>query len=149
MSTTVEQMLKDKDKESPIVSIDPEASIPEAAALMARENLGALLVMKGEELVGILSERDISRKLGASDKLPGEFKVKDLMSGKILFVEPSSTLEECMGLMTKNRYRHLPVLENRRKVIGVISIGDAVKTVISDKQFVINQLERYIYGQSS
>lgn len=146
MSTTVEQMLKDKDKESSIVSIDPEASIPEAAALMARENLGALLVMKGEELVGILSERDISRKLGASDKLPREFKVKDLMSEKILFVEPASTLEECMGLMTKNRYRHLPVLENRRKVIGVISIGDAVKTMISDKQFVINQLERYIYG---
>lgn len=147
MSTTVEQMLKDK--ETSIVSIDPEAAIPEAVDLMIRKNLGALLVMKGEDLLGIISERDISRKLGVSNKLPREFKVKDFMSEQIVFVEPDHTLEECMGLMTKNRFRHLPVLENRRKVIGVVSIGDAVKTLVSDKQFEIKQLERYIYGQGS
>jgi CBS domain-containing protein len=147
MSTTVEQMLKDK--ETSIVSIDPEAAIPEAVDLMIRKNLGALLVMKGEDLLGIISERDISRNLGVSNKLPREFKVKDFMSEQIVFVEPDHTLEECMGLMTKNRFRHLPVLENRRKVIGVVSIGDAVKTLVSDKQFEIKQLERYIYGQGS
>ena len=149
MSTTVEQMLKDKGGGSVIVSIGPEASIPEASELLIKNNLGALLVMEGDKLIGIISERDIARRLGTTGKSAKDFKVKDFMTERISFVEPTHTLEECMGLMTKHRTRHLPVLENRRKVIGIISIGDAVKTVISDKQFMIDQLESYIYGQKS
>jgi len=149
MSMTVEQMLKEKEGEISIVFIGPEASVHEASELLIKKNLGALLVMEEGKLLGILSERDIARKLGKSGKSSKDFKVRDFMTEHVTFVEPTHTIEECMALMTKHRARHLPVLENRRKVIGVISIGDAVKTMISDKQFMIDQLESYIYGQKS
>jgi CBS domain-containing protein len=123
----------------------PDAKVYDALKLMADKNVGAVLVMDADCLVGILSERDYARKVILHGKSSKETPVREIMTGRVVYVRPEQTTEECMALMTDKRVRHLPVLEDE-KVIGVISIGDVVKSIISEQGFIIEQLERYISG---
>lgn len=113
---------------------------------MAKHEVGALLVMDGEQLVGIFSERDYARKIILQGKTSKETLVREIMSDRVAYVTPTSSLQECMALMTEKRFRHLPVLDDDGSVIGMISIGDLVKETIREQQFLIDQLERYIAG---
>lgn len=132
-------------KGNAVWSISPEATVYDALALMGEKDIGALMVMDGDRLVGVISERDYARKVALKGKHAHETSVREIMTGKVHFVRPDQTIEECMALMTDKRIRHLPVMEND-KVIGVISIGDVVKALISDQEFRIQQLEQYITG---
>ena len=126
-------------------SIAPEATVFEAIKLMADKNIGSLLVMSGDRLVGVFTERDYTRKMALQGKRSKETQVREILSGKIISVTPHQTVEECMRLMTENRVRHLPVLENG-KAIGVVSIGDLVNWTISAQDATIAQMEQYISG---
>ncbi len=139
---TVKQLLHAKGHK--IASIGPEESVFDAMQLMAANNIGALLVMRDDKLVGILTERDFSRKSYLLDKPVKDTLVKEIMTRQVAYVGLNDTNEDCMALITEMRVRHLPVVDEG-KVIGVLSIGDLVKDVISEHQFVIKQLERYIY----
>jgi len=141
--TTVAQVLHEKG--NAIWSISPDATVYDALKLMAEKNVGALLVLDDSKLVGILSERDYARKIILRGKTSKETLVREIMSVEVRYVRPENTLEECMALMTGKHIRHLPVLEGER-LIGVISIGDVVRAVISEKEFLIQQLEHYITG---
>lgn len=141
---TVTQILKSKAAPG-VATIVPTASVHDAAILMAEKHIGALLVMESERIVGIVSERDLTRKLVQHDKSATRTRVAEIMTSPVMYVQSSHTNEECMALMTDNRLRHLPVLDNG-KLIGLISIGDLVKDVISEQQFIIEQLEHYITG---
>jgi signal-transduction protein with cAMP-binding, CBS, and nucleotidyltransferase domain len=123
--------------------ISPTASVYDAMKLMAEKGVGALLVMKQERLVGIISERDYARKVILQGRASRTTEVQEIMTSRVLCAEPQQTVEECMALMTEKRFRHLPVIEQDR-VIGVISIGDLVKSIIAEQKFIIEQLERYI-----
>ncbi len=140
---TVRQILKVKGNE--ICSISPQAFAYEALELMNDKGVGALLVLDNEKLVGIFSERDYARKVILKGKSSKDTPVSELMTEEILYLEPQTTVDECMALMTDKRVRHMPVLENG-ELIGVVSIGDVVKQVISDQEVVIEQLEKYITG---
>lgn len=142
---SVAQILKSK-AEQRVFSVAPEASVQEAAQLMAEMRVGALLVVANDKIVGIVSERDFARKLVAWDRPCSDTKVAEIMTPQVLYVDPSQTNEECMALMTESRLRHLPVLEQGR-LIGLVSIGDLVKDLISEQQFIIEQLEHYIMGR--
>jgi CBS domain-containing protein len=144
MTKTVAAILRSKGYN--IYSVIPDATVFEALKIMADNGVGALLVREGEKLVGILSERDYARKVILLGKSSREAKVKEIMSDKVLYVQPYRTAEECMALMITKRIRHLPVIDEE-KLIGVISIGDIVKAVIDEKEFVIEQLEEYISGR--
>ena len=126
-------------------TITPDTSVFEALKRMADRNVGALLVVEGEKLAGIFSERDYARKVILKGKASREIPVDEIMSTRVVFVRPNQTIDECMALMTEKRIRHLPVLQSG-KLIGLISIGDVVKTVISEQEFIIHQLENYISG---
>ncbi len=117
-----------------------------ALQLMADKGIGAVLVMDNGKLCGILSERDYARKVILKGESSKELKVKDIMTRDVLYVKPDNNMEECMATMTKKRARHLPVLEEG-KLIGMISIGDVVKAVIEEKEYMIKQLENYIHGK--
>ena len=123
----------------------PETTVHDAVAMMDEKNVGALLVMEGDKLVGMLSERDYTRKVMLRGKKSADTKVSEIMSSKLSVTHPNEGVEECLRLMTDNRIRHLPVLEGE-KVIGVISIGDLVKHVISCQSATIAHLESYIAG---
>ena len=138
----VEQILQEKVQQ--LLSIAPDATVFSALQLMAEKDVGALVVLDGEKLVGILSERDYARKVILFGKSSRETLVREVMTDKVLCLRPRQTVEECMALMTEKRIRHLPVLDHK-KVIGVISIGDVVKETISEQKFVIAQLENYIH----
>ena len=139
---TVRQVLQSKG--STIFSIAPEASVFEALKLMAEKEIGALLVIEGGKLAGIISERDYARKVILHGKFSHDILVRDIMTEKVVTVHPSQTVDECMTLVTNKRVRHLPVMDGNQ-LIGVLSIGDLVKEVISEQQFVIKQLESYIH----
>ena len=126
-----------------IHSIEPDASVYDAMKLMADKGIGALLVLEHEKLVGIISERDYARKVILKGKSSLDTPVKDIMTQDVIWVRPEQTVEECMAVMTEKRVRHLPVIEEG-KVVGVISIGDLVKSIITEQKFIIEQLERYI-----
>lgn len=130
-----------------IFTITPEASVFDALKLMAEKNVGALLVMmKGEQPVGIFTERDYARKIILMARSSKETAVREVMTSPVMYVSADRTSEECMALMTEHRLRHLPVMDDG-KLIGLISIGDLVKDVISEQKFIIAQLERYISGE--
>ena len=141
----VAQILRSK-SDPTIHTIVPTASMFDALKLMAEKNIGALLVMEGETIVGMLSERDYARKIVLMGKSSKETLVCDVMTRPVLCVGPQQSTEECMALMTEKRLRQLPVLADG-KLIGLISIGDLVKDIISEQNFVIEQLQFYISGQ--
>jgi CBS domain-containing protein len=138
--TTIRQILARKPE---IYSIDPEATVLEALGLMEEKNVGALLVMKGEQLVGIFSERDYARRMILQGRTSRETPVREVMTSKVFVITPDTTSGECMMNMTDRHIRHLPVVEGGR-VVGVISIGDVVQSVIHDLRFTVRQLESYI-----
>lgn len=141
---SVAQVLQSKSDHS-VYSISPGASVLDALKQMAERGVGALLVMEGERIAGIISERDYARKLVLLGRASHETPVREIMSSPVMYVRPDQTNEECMALMTENRLRHLPVVENG-KLIGLISIGDLVKDIISEQKYIIEQLEHYIRG---
>lgn len=140
---TVSQLLEAKGHT--VLTIPPDATVQEAMKRMAENNVGALIVIAEGRPVGIISERDITRKLFLLEKLPRHILVKEVMSTPVVYVRPDQTNEDCMALMTDKRVRHLPVMDGGR-LIGIISIGDLVKDIISEQQFIIRQLENYIMG---
>lgn len=140
---TVTQLLQAKGRE--IHTISPDARVFDALKLMAEKNVGALVVTEGGRLAGILSERDYARKVILLSKSSHDIAVREIMTAKVITVQPSQTVEQCMALMTEKRIRHLPVTEGE-KLIGVLSIGDLVKEVISEQEQTIKQLESYIHS---
>ena len=124
-------------------AVGPEASVYEAMAIMAEKGVGALIVREGERVVGVISERDYARKVILQDRSSKTTPVRDIMTTRVVAGRPDQTVEQCMALMTDKRIRHLPIMDGGR-LIGVISIGDLVKAIIADQQFVITQLENYI-----
>ena len=126
-------------------SIGPDASVFDALKLMSEKDVGALVVLDGGNLVGIISERDYARKIVLLGRASPTTQVKEIMTTDVVCVDPERNVDECMALVTEKRVRHLPVLENG-KLIGLISIGDLVKSIITEQQFIIEQLERYITG---
>ncbi len=141
--TKIKSILEDKGTR--IHSIAPDASVLDALKQMAEVNVGALVVLDGEKLVGIISERDYARKVILSGRTSHDTRVSDIMSSKVICTTPEQTVGDCMAVMTARGIRHLPVLDQKR-VVGVISIGDLVKTIIRDQEFMIEQLENYIQG---
>lgn len=140
---TVREILAGKG--SFIWSIQPDATVFEALQTMADNDVGALIVLDGETVAGVLSERDYARKVILHGRSSKELTVKEIMSAKVYFVKPEQNIEDCMALFTNKRVRHLPVLEND-KLRGIISIGDVVKAVIAEHEFTIKHLENYITG---
>jgi CBS domain-containing protein len=139
---TVAQLLKLKP--TGIVAVAPGASVLEAVKVLAEKDVGAVLVMDGPHLVGMFSERDYARKVALKGKSSADTPVSEIMIREVLCVTPTHTNEQCMALMTEKRIRHLPVLANKQ-VVGILSIGDLVKDIISEQQFIIAELERYIH----
>ncbi|HEU4651609.1 MAG TPA: CBS domain-containing protein [Croceibacterium sp.] len=143
--TVVADILKSK-ADPAVHTVGPAASVFEAVQAMAQKNIGALLVIDAGRVVGIVTERDYARKIVLLDRSSKATPVRDIMSTRVMYVTPSHTSSECMALMTENRLRHLPVLDGD-KLVGLVSIGDLVKDIISEQQFTIEQLEHYISGQ--
>jgi CBS domain-containing protein len=135
-----------REKGRTVHSISPEATVFDALKTMADKNVGALAVFKGDELVGIISERDYARKIVLRSKFSKDTPVNEIMSTDVATVIPDSDIEKCMELMTEKRVRHLPVVEGEH-VVGIISIGDIVKGIIDHKEAIIEQLEAYIKGR--
>jgi CBS domain-containing protein len=143
MAQTIATILAGKG--SKVHSIDPEATVFDALKAMAEANVGALVVMEGGKLSGIISERDYARKIVLMGRTSPLTKVKDIMSTRVLCARPDQTVQECMALMTAKAVRHLPVLDHK-SVVGLVSIGDLVKSIIGEQQFIIEQLESYIHS---
>ncbi|MGH8743365.1 MAG: CBS domain-containing protein [Burkholderiales bacterium] len=142
---TVKQILQSKTRGTDILSIAPYATVYDALKLMAEKEVGALLVMEADKLVGIISERDYARTVILHGKSSKEIHVSDIMTSKIVYVNTAQSVDECMALMTDKHVRHLPVYEDQR-LVGVVSIGDLVKEAISEREYIIKQLESYIMG---
>jgi CBS domain-containing protein len=142
--TTVAQILKSK-RDKTVYTIAPTASVLEAIRLMAEKNIGGLLVLEGGNVVGVVTERDLVRKAFLMAKSTQDTPVLEIMTSEVMYVSLERTSEECMALMTENRFRHLPVLD-QGKLAGLVSIGDLVKDVISEQKHIIEQLEHYIAG---
>lgn len=139
----IRELLDDKGHQ--VWSIAPDATVHDALAMMAEMNIGSVLVVDQGALIGILSERDYTRNVVLKGRTSRDTAVREIMTSRPVCVSPEQTVEECMALMTDKRVRHLPVIEDDR-VVGLISIGDAVKAIISEQQFIIGQLEHYIAG---
>ena len=142
--TAVADILKSK-SDNTVHAIAPGDSVLDALQRMAEKRIGALLVMEGETIVGIVTERDYARKIALLGRTSAATLVRDVMTADVMYVRPTQTSKECMALMTENRLRHLPVVDGAR-LVGLISIGDLVKDIISEQQFIIEQLEHYITG---
>ena len=143
MKTTVRQVLATKGND--VWTVSPETSVFDALKLMAEKNIGAVLVMTGDQLCGIMSERDYARKVALDGKTSSTTPVGEIMTGRVLVVHPDQNIDNCMALMTDKHIRHLPVMDGDR-LVGIISIGDVVKAIIADHEFMIDQLETYIMG---
>lgn len=141
---TVAEILRSKPNQA-IHSTTPATSVYDAVSSMAQKNVGALLVMEGGRVVGIVTERDYARKIALMARSSKVTPVSEIMTRAVLCVRPDRTSDECMALMTENRFRHLPVMDGDQ-LLGLISIGDLVKGVIADQQFTIEQLKHYIAG---
>ena len=140
--TNVAQVIQNKIEQN-IFTISPEATVLEAISLMADKGIGALVVTDQDKVVGILSERDYTRKVMLMERTSKETSVSEIMTAKVLTVTKSTSVEDCLGLMTDRHLRHLPVVEND-KLVGLISIGDLVKAVMDDQRKLIDQLQQYI-----
>jgi CBS domain-containing protein len=138
---TIQRLLENKGRD--IWSVAPEDSVYDAISMMAERRVGALLVLNDGKLVGVVSERDYARKVILSGRASKETPVRDIMSTRVICTDPNKTIEQCMALMTDKRVRHLPVIEHKA-LVGIISIGDLVKAIIHEQQFIIEQLEHYI-----
>lgn len=143
MPGTVAAILDVKGRE--VFTTSPDATVFEAIRDLADRNIGALLVMDGARLVGVFSERDYTRKVALHGRSSKEMRVREVITGRIIWITPTTPLPECMHLMTENRVRHLPVMENG-KVTGVVSIGDLVNFIMNAQQATIDQLHNYISG---
>ena len=143
---TVKELLREKG--SAVWTITPKATVYAALELMAQKNIGALVVIEGGNVVGVFTERDYARKVVLKGRSSKTTTVAELMITDVLYVSPEDTIENCMALMTDKRLRHLPVMENSQ-LAGLISIGDIVRAIISDREFTIRELERYITGGHS
>ena len=140
---TVQDLLDENNRE--LIKIDPNKTVFDALTMLSKYDIGALVVMNGEILSGIFSERDYARKVILSGKSSKETFVKEIMTEKVKCISPQNNIEDCMKIMTESRFRHLPVLSND-EVLGIISIGDIVRETIIYQKFIINQLEQYISG---
>lgn len=138
---TVNQLLQRKGYD--IETIDPNATVFEALQSMADNEIGSLVVVEDKKIVGLFSERDYARNIILKGRTSKDTRVKEIMSSQVLVVNPEQTTEECMAIMTEKRIRHLPVMKDN-ELVGIISIGDLVKAIIEEQQFVIEQLVRYI-----
>jgi len=141
---TIRQILEQKGYE--VLTIDPGASVYSAIEIMADNGIGSLMVMEDNRPVGLISERDYARKVILMGRSSRDTEVREVMTTRVYCVHPEQTVEECMALMTEKRVRHLPVTEDGR-LLGIVSIGDLVKDVISEQKFTIKQLEHYITGE--
>jgi len=133
-------------KSGPLMTVSPDDPVFYALQVMSDANVGALLVLDKEQLVGIFSERDYARKVILHGKASKDTRVSEIMTDKVLYVTPDRTVDECMAIMTEKHFRHLPVLDDEQKVLGIVSIGDVVKETICEQQFIIQQMEKYIAG---
>ncbi len=141
MAERIKDLLKVKNKN--IWTIEPGATVYDAILEMANKQIGALVVSEDKKVIGIITERDYARKVILKDKSSKDTLVREIMTERVIYVKPDQKIEDCMALMTKKHIRHLPVLDGDR-LVGMISIGDVVKTLISEKEFLIDQLTRYI-----
>lgn len=132
-----------RDKGSEVWTIGPDQVILDALAIMAEKRIGALPVMRDDKIVGIITERDYARRVALEGRSSRESKVSEIMSPKVLCARPDQTVQECMALMSEKRARHLPVIDHKQ-LIGIVSIGDLVKTIIAEQQFEIEALQHYI-----
>jgi CBS domain-containing protein len=140
----VAEILKTKGHD--VWTVSPDSTVYDALQMMADKNVGALMVLESDKLVGVFSERDYARKVILKGKASKDTPVSDIMSTEPVCVRPDQTIAACMDLMTNKRIRHLPVLDEGR-LVGLISIGDVVKAIISEQEFAIQQLEHYITGE--
>lgn len=141
--TTIRQLLATKGND--VWSISPEATVYDALSLLAEKNIGALLVVQDGEIAGIVSERDYARKVALQGKASIQTPVSEIMTGEVVTIEPQLGVRDALAMMTDKRIRHLPVVEES-KIIGVVSIGDLVKSIIAEQELLISQLEQYISG---
>ena len=137
----VKQILQEKGRE--VWSVGPEATVYDAIAMMADKEVGALVVMDADKLVGVVTERDYARKVVLQGRSSKDTRIRDIMTSRVAYARPDQSVEECMAVMTEKRIRHLPVMEGEQ-MLGIISIGDLVKAIIEEQQHVIEQLEQYI-----
>ena len=140
--TTIKKILEARNR--PPITVSPEATVFDAVKLMQEKDIGAVMVVEGNKLVGIFTERDCLHKITAGEMSPRETKVRNIMTGKVRFVTPVITVSEGLALMTERHFRHLPVLDEQENILGIVSIGDLVKEKISEQSFIIEQMERYI-----
>ncbi|MBF8269277.1 MAG: putative signal-transduction protein with CBS domain [Gammaproteobacteria bacterium] len=145
MSISVSQLLNKKGHQ--IHTVSPDTTVFEAIKLMSSLGVGALLVMEGNRLVGVISERDYTRKVILKGRASASTLVQEIMTNKVICVSPSNNIDECMMLMNENHIRHLPVIE-KSTVVGVITIMDVIKNILTEKEFIIEQLEHYIAGNT-
>jgi len=143
---TVEQILRTKSQHQTVYTIGPDDSVLDALKMLAEKNVGALPVVEGNQVVGIVSERDYARKLVLKGRSSAATPVREIMSAPVVTVEPKRKLDFCMNLMTDRHLRHLPVVDNG-KLLGLLSIGDLVKETITEQASLIQQLEQYIRGE--
>lgn len=144
--TTVKHLLDKKGRR--VHSIRPDASVFDALKIMAEKNIGSLVVLEDEKLVGIITERIYAREIALKGRTSAQTLVRDVMSTNVICVQPDQTVEECMAVMTKKTVRHLPVVEHGQ-IVGIVSIGDMVNSIIRDQEFIIDQLEHYIQGHKA